>query len=226
MLISVGSVDTDEEEDDEEVEKKPRPGERTNEWKKKDVRDYTDADVERLFDQWEEGEDETDPDDLPEHLRPQAQFDINELTGKEPEDIVKVTKKGRTLMMFVTVSGNPSRKEADEITLMWQSQLFNAHYEMTRYMIEDNRAILVLKDGSTAVDIKNFLIDQERCEEVTFENQSFPGKHLDAKDKKESKKDNKTEQKKKSKKKKKKKDDKKEENSKEEKMSKSKKEEL
>lgn len=36
------------------------------EWAKKDIRDYNDADLERLLDQWEENDDEPlPPDELP-----------------------------------------------------------------------------------------------------------------------------------------------------------------
>ncbi|XP_077997007.1 LDLR chaperone boca-like [Glandiceps talaboti] len=144
-------------------------------WKKKDVRDYSEADIQRLFDQWEENEDEQDPDDLPEHLRPKEPLDLSKLDAKDPESLIKTTKKGRTLMVFVTVSGNPTRAETEEITTLWQSMLFNAHYEMTRYVIGDDRILIVLNDGSKAWEIKDFLIQQERCEEVSFENQNFPG---------------------------------------------------
>lgn len=34
-------------------------------WAKKDVRDYNDADLERLYDQWEEDEEPLEPDELP-----------------------------------------------------------------------------------------------------------------------------------------------------------------
>lgn len=32
-----------------------------------------------------------------------------------------------------------------------------------------------MKDGSTAWDVKDFLIKQPECKEVSFENQNFPG---------------------------------------------------
>lgn len=37
--------------------------------KKKDIRDYTDADIERLYDQWEEGEEELPEDEKPDYLK-------------------------------------------------------------------------------------------------------------------------------------------------------------
>lgn len=39
-----------------------------------------------------------------------------------------------------------------------------------------NRVIFMLRDGSYAWEIKDFLALQERCEDVTVEGQVFPGK--------------------------------------------------
>ena len=47
----------------------------------KDVRDMTDADLEHLLDQWEEGDDPLEPDELPEHLRPQPKIDLSTVSS-------------------------------------------------------------------------------------------------------------------------------------------------
>ena len=49
-----------------------------------------------------------------------------------PENLLKLTKKGRTLMMFVSIDGNPSREETEEITKLWQSSLWNNHIQAER----------------------------------------------------------------------------------------------
>jgi hypothetical protein len=49
-----------------------------------------------------------------------------------PENLLKLTKKGRTLMVFVSVDGNPSREETEEITKLWQSSLWNNHIQAER----------------------------------------------------------------------------------------------
>ncbi|XP_066282600.1 LDLR chaperone boca-like [Branchiostoma lanceolatum] len=143
---------------------------------KKDLRDYTDADMERLFEQWEEDEEPLEEDELPEHLRPAPKIDLSNLNPDKPEDLIKMSKKGRTLMMFVSVSGSPTQKETEEITQLWQTSLFNANYEVTRYVVSDDRTIFLLKDGSKAFEVRDFLVQQDRCAEVSFENQQFPGK--------------------------------------------------
>ena len=133
--------------------------------------------MERLYDQWEEDdEDPLEPDELPEHLRPSPKIDLSQLDMSDPEGILKATKKGKTLMAFVTVSGNPTKQETEQITGIWQSSLMNSHLIAERFVISDDRAIFMFKDGSHAWEAKDFLVQQDRCKEVTIENKPYPGK--------------------------------------------------
>lgn len=50
------------------------------------------------------------------------------------------------------------------------------HSLPNRYMIDDNRAIFMFKDGSQSWEAKDFLIQQDRCESVSVENKVYPGK--------------------------------------------------
>lgn len=150
--------------------------ESTEKWKKKDVRDYTEADIERLYDQWEDGDEPLEEDELPEWKRPQPKIDLSKLNPNDPEGMLKMSKQGRTLMMFATVSGNPTEKETETITQLWQSSLFNAHYDVQRYVVGSNRVLFLLKDGAIAWEVKDFLIIQESCEAVTIEGKDYPGR--------------------------------------------------
>ncbi|XP_020645704.2 LRP chaperone MESD [Pogona vitticeps] len=150
--------------------------------KKKDIRDYNDADMARLLEQWEK-DDDIEEGDLPEHKRPSAPIDFSKIDPSKPESILQMTKKGKTLMMFVTVSGEPTEKETEEITNLWQGSLFNANYDVQRFIVGSNRAIFMLRDGSYAWEIKDFLINQERCADVTVEGQMYPGKGAKEKEK-------------------------------------------
>ncbi|XP_003475785.1 LRP chaperone MESD isoform X1 [Cavia porcellus] len=143
--------------------------------KKKDIRDYNDADMARLLEQWEK-DDDIEEGDLPEHKRPPAPVDFSKIDPGKPESILKMTKKGKTLMMFVTVSGSPTEKETEEITSLWQGSLFNANYDVQRFIVGSDRAIFMLRDGSYAWEIKDFLVNQDRCADVTLEGQVYPGK--------------------------------------------------
>lgn len=47
---------------------------------------------------------------------------------------------------------------------------------LIRFVVGSNRVIFMLRDGSYAWEIKDFLVAQDRCEDVTVEGQVFPGK--------------------------------------------------
>lgn len=79
-------------------------------------------------------------------------------------------------MTFVAVSGNPTRDEAEEITKIWQTGLWNANIQAERYMVDDNRAIFMFKDGAQAWEARDYLVEQERCESITIENKVYDGK--------------------------------------------------
>ncbi|BES95492.1 Chaperone for wingless signalling and trafficking of LDL receptor [Nesidiocoris tenuis] len=144
-------------------------------WAKKDIKFYSDADMERLLDQWEEDEEPLEPDELPEHLRPQPKIDLSQLSGQNPENILKMTKKGQTLMSFVSLD-TKDREETERLTKLWQTSLWNNHIQAERYTVDDDRVLFVYKDGSQAWDAKDFLVEQEGCKEVVIENKPYPGK--------------------------------------------------
>ena len=101
---------------------------------------------------------------------------MSKIDMSNPEALLQQTKKGRTVMSFVTVSGSPTRDEAEEITKLWQTSLWNNHIQAERYMIDDNRAIFMFKDGEQSWTAKDFLIEQDRCQSVTLEQKVYEGK--------------------------------------------------
>ncbi|XP_041978911.1 LDLR chaperone boca [Aricia agestis] len=145
-------------------------------WAKKDIRDFTDADMERLFDQWEEDEEPLPEDELPEHLRKPPSIDLKNLDTSNPEAVLQATKKGQTLMMFVTVANNPSKARTEELTKIWQTSLWSNHIQAERYLIGDDRAIFMFKDGSQAWAAKEYLLEQDELKDVQLESQTYEGK--------------------------------------------------
>ena len=107
---------------------------------------------------------------------------MSKIDMSNPEALLQQTKKGQTVMTFVSVTGNPTRAEAEEITKLWQTSLWNNHIQAERYMIDDNRAIFMFKDGAQSWTAKDFLVEQERCESVTLENKVYEGKFSSKKD--------------------------------------------
>ncbi|KAL3261390.1 hypothetical protein MRX96_000001 [Rhipicephalus microplus] len=146
-------------------------------WAKKDVRDFNDADLERLYEQWEANEEPLEPDELPEHMRPAPKIDMSKMDTSNPENILKASKKGRMLMTFITLLGKPTREETEEITSIWQTSLMNNHISVDRYILDDNRALFTFKDGSQAWEAKDFLVQQDQLETITIENKPYYGKN-------------------------------------------------
>merc|ERR1712088_920684 len=72
------------------------------------------------------------------------------------------------------------KQEAETITSIWQTGLYNSHIHCDRYPLDDNRFIFMFKDGSVAWEAKDFLIEQERCLEVTIEQKVYHGKYTEA----------------------------------------------
>ena len=63
----------------------------------------------------------------------------------EGQKQMNTSNKGQSVMMFVRVSGEPSRHEAEEISSIWQTGLWNNHVHVDRFMVEDDRAIFLFK---------------------------------------------------------------------------------
>lgn len=64
---------------------------------------------------------------------------------------------------------------------MWtQHEIFVICY---RYLIDDDRAIFMFKDGSQAWSAKEFLLEQEELKDVQLESQTYTGKKPDVRNK-------------------------------------------
>ena len=174
-------------------------------WAKKDIRDYSDADLERLLDQWEEDEEPLPADELPEGHpdRPQPPIDFSKLDMNNPEELMKATKKGKTVMLFAKINKFRSRQETEEVSSLWQTAMYNAHIQGERFMIEDNRVMFMFRDGGHAWEAKDYLIEQDRVEDVQLEQKTYKGRYAEFPDADNSQK---PEEKKKKKKKKKEKE--------------------
>jgi hypothetical protein len=147
-------------------------------WTKKEVKDYTDDDMNRLLAQWDEDEEPIPPDELPEGHpdRPRAQLDLSKLDMSKPDEVMKASKKGQTVMMFVKVIDFVDKQETEEVTSLWQTGLFNNHVNAERFLIEDDRVMFLFHDGADAWEAKDFFLEQERCDEVQLEQQTYYGK--------------------------------------------------
>lgn len=147
----------------------------------KDKSFMTELDLEHLYEQWEESDDEKlPPDELEPHKRPapRVKLPISE-DGRplgSPEELMIASKKGKTVMAFVTVANNPTREDTELFTQRWQVGLTNAHIKCERFVIADDRAIFVFEDGSLAYEAKNYLLEQPELKEYSIDNKVWQGK--------------------------------------------------
>ncbi|KAH0950710.1 hypothetical protein HN011_001863 [Eciton burchellii] len=142
-------------------------------WRDKDIRDMTEADLEHLLDQWEENEEPLEPDELPEHLRPSPKIDISKIDTTNPDNLLRMTKKGKGVMMFVDIRSDVSEEQAEIIMRIWQSSLRNNHIIAERYPINTKRSIFMFHEGSQTVDAKNYLLEQPELSHLTLEGQTY-----------------------------------------------------
>merc|ERR1712203_269254 len=174
--------------------------------RQKDVKDMSDADLHKLLEEWDKDEEPIPPDELPDGHpdKPRPPLDISKIKNpSDPDEIMKISKKGQTVMLFVKVSDfNGDRDEVAEISSLWQTGLMNNHVTSERFQIEDDRVMFLFHDGADAWEAKDFFIEQERCEEVQLEQKTYHGKVFKAqlKEEKKEKKETKKKKKKKAKK--------------------------
>lgn len=60
--------------------------------------------------------------------------------------------------------------------MLFGALLIKLNVSSRRFVVGSNRVIFMLRDGSFAWEVKDFLVAQERCVDVTVEGQVFPGK--------------------------------------------------
>uniref|UniRef100_A0AC35GBV7 Mesoderm development candidate 2 n=1 Tax=Panagrolaimus sp. PS1159 TaxID=55785 RepID=A0AC35GBV7_9BILA len=149
---------------------------------KKDIRDFTDADIDRLYDEWEENdEDELEEDEKPGYMPKKSQIDFDSMlkNAKSPEDVLAASKRGMPVMMFVSIT-NPTgeavtKQFSDKLSQFWQTSLFNNHIDVQVYPVEETRMLLMFKEGSQAFEARDFIIKQKECIEITLEGKSMIG---------------------------------------------------
>uniref|UniRef100_A0A6G1S4U2 LDLR chaperone boca n=1 Tax=Aceria tosichella TaxID=561515 RepID=A0A6G1S4U2_9ACAR len=149
----------------------------------KDPLYITDVDLEHLYDQWEESDDEKlPPDELEPHKRPQQSFkpppgESKEELFKDPEKLMMASKRGKTVMAFVAIGGNPSKDKTEQLTTRWQMGLTNNHISCERYVIGDDRAIFVFHNGIQAFEAKDFFLEQPELKEYSVDSRVWHGKN-------------------------------------------------
>ncbi|KAF7633438.1 Brix domain-containing protein [Meloidogyne graminicola] len=147
----------------------------------KDILDYSEAELDKLYEQWNENdpEEENEEQNRPKTVPP---IDLNSLreNANSPDELLKMTKKGQSVMMFVSVV-NPSdnsistREFTEKISGQWQQSFFNNHIDAQNYVVDDDRILFLFKEGQQAWDARDFLVKQSECKEIQLEGRTIYG---------------------------------------------------
>ncbi|KAL7072463.1 hypothetical protein ACQ4LE_008296 [Meloidogyne hapla] len=148
---------------------------------KKDVRDYTEAELDKLYEQWSENDPEEDEErENKQKTVPPIDLNLLKENVNSPDDLLKMTKKGQSVMMFVSVA-NPNEKTkvrrefTEKISSQWQQSFFNNHIDVQNYVVDDDRILFLFKEGQQAWDARDFLLKQSECKEIQLEGRTIPG---------------------------------------------------
>ncbi|XP_074415810.1 LOW QUALITY PROTEIN: LRP chaperone MESD [Scleropages formosus] len=114
--------------------------------------------------------------DLSEHRQPPPHVHVSQTDPSKSSrrNSLKMRKKGKMLMVLVTISDDPTEKVMEEISSLWQRSLFSANFNIQRFVVPSSHVIFMLRDRNYTWEIKDFSVDQEWCADVTVESQVFP----------------------------------------------------
>ncbi|XP_003374860.1 26S proteasome non-ATPase regulatory subunit 1 [Trichinella spiralis] len=141
----------------------------------KHPRDYTEADLQGLFDQWEANDDPLDPDEI-EGWRKPPPLDLNLLKVHTSEQASRIIKKDREMKLFVKFDPKMSRAEIDDLTNIWLMRFFNNHIVSKRRFSQEKEVEFLFIEGSQAWDAYHFVMDQDEVYEVMLEGNKYKGK--------------------------------------------------
>jgi hypothetical protein len=78
---------------------------------------------------------------------------------KDPESLLKMSKKGKPVMMFIGIKGDPDKSYTEKMSGCWMQSLQNAHIQLKRYVVANDRVLFVVEDGRHAWDVKDYLVN-------------------------------------------------------------------
>ena len=91
----------------------------------------------------------------------------------DPEQLMRQSKKGKPVMIFVGVRGVPDQTHTEKTSARWMQSLQNAHIQVQRYVVAPDRVLFVVEDGSLAWKVKDYLITLTECTTVSFDQLSY-----------------------------------------------------
>ena len=82
----------------------------------------------------ENDDEDNEPDEDDPRLKPKPKINMEDIfkSGGSQEEILKASKKGQPLMIFVNVAGNPTRRDTETVSALWQTSLRNNQIQVQR----------------------------------------------------------------------------------------------
>eukprot|EP00731_Ephydatia_muelleri_P016768 Em0009g1192a len=152
--------------------------------KKKSVLDFDENDVQRVYKEWLENDEELERDEIDEQdidpLKRQEPPSLSGLPLKmkdgkiDPKQLMRMAHKGKPVMMFVGMRPGVDQRYTETVSTRWAQSLLNAHLQAERYIVSPDRVMFMIRDGAQAWDVKEFLVKQGECLEVVLNSQTFP----------------------------------------------------
>uniref|UniRef100_A0A8C9S4L1 LRP chaperone MESD n=1 Tax=Scleropages formosus TaxID=113540 RepID=A0A8C9S4L1_SCLFO len=96
--------------------------------------------------------------DLSEHRQPPPHVHVSQTDPSKSSrrNSLKMRKKGKMLMVLVTISDDPTEKVMEEISSLWQRSLFSANFNIQRFVVPSSHVIFMLRDRNYTWEIKDF----------------------------------------------------------------------
>ena len=141
---------------------------------KRDWNSMSDADFERIYQEWRDNDEEDDGEEEDPMKAPPQDLDLD-LENLSEETIRRETMRGRTVMVYVTMVGLPSEYDTRVTGQRWQMGLMNGNIKTELFVLGKGRVIVQTAQGERAVDIKDFLVKQPEVWSVRIDGKQFPG---------------------------------------------------
>ena len=117
----------------------------SKDWKEKNINQYSESDFDLLYDQWEENDDEKIPNDELPYGHPDrpsySNIKMEDFDFKDPSSVKKFSNMKKNILVFATLTGNPTKEETEEVSGIWMQGLFNNHIDLQRFILDDDRVM-------------------------------------------------------------------------------------
>jgi hypothetical protein len=144
--------------------------------KKKKSKDWSKIDLEKVEEEWKQGDSEdeliTGDELLFREMEKRKEQSIDVDGPLDPEVIRHQQSSSGPAMMFIELelkAGGYGETELVDLGGVWKDLLFSGGVDAKFYNIEENRMLVSLQKGWDAKNVKDFLLEQDQVVKVTWD---------------------------------------------------------